>query len=148
MVLIDSRCASWFTNLQCEIVLMLYDAELWGVKPRSSKNFNLLLQKRIPERLLWTWQFNNPIITCHIVSIKANTFSVRSLAKLKDLMEWSFIKLDQFVLNFQNSKIGKGQLISKCPFGVIVWTKIPTRISALASKKRLNQKLYCTNYVK
>ena len=37
----------------------------------------------------------------------------------------------------------KGQLISKCPFGVIVWTKIPTiflRNSALASKKRSNQK--------
>ena len=24
-------------------------------------------------------------------------------------------------------EIGKGQLISKCPFGVIVWTKIPTK---------------------
>ena len=23
--------------------------------------------------------------------------------------------------------IGKGQSISKCPFGVIVWTKIPTK---------------------
>ena len=38
----------------------------------------------------------------------------------------------------------KGQLILKCPFGVIVSTKIPMkfvlRISALASKKRLNQK--------
>jgi hypothetical protein len=29
----------------------------------------------------------------------------------------------------------KGQLISKCLFGVIVWTKKPTRMSALASKK-------------
>ena len=40
--------------------------------------------------------------------------------------------------------ISKGQLISKCPFGVIVWTKIAmkifSRISALASKKRSNQK--------
>ena len=34
----------------------------------------------------------------------------------------------------------KGQMISKCPFSVTVLTKIPTRISALASKKRLNQK--------
>ena len=46
----------------------------------------------------------------------------------------------------------KGQLISKCPFGLIVWTKIPTnffsKISALASKKRLNQKLYYSKYVK
>ena len=45
----------------------------------------------------------------------------------------------------------KGQLISKCLFGVIVGTKkneIFSRISALASKKWLNQKLYYTNYVK
>ena len=36
-------------------------------------------------------------------------------------------------------KVAKGQLISKCPFGVNVWTKIPMK-SDLASKKRLNQK--------
>ena len=37
----------------------------------------------------------------------------------------------------------EGQLISKCPFGVIVSTIVPTfylRISILASKRRLNQK--------
>ena len=34
----------------------------------------------------------------------------------------------------------KGQLISKCPFGVIVSTNDFLRISALASKKRSNQK--------
>ena len=45
----------------------------------------------------------------------------------------------------------KGQLISKCIFGVIVWTKKPMiflRISVLASKKSLNQKLYHINYDK
>ena len=46
----------------------------------------------------------------------------------------------------------KGQLISKCLFGAIVSTKknkeIFLRISALASRKRLNQNLYHTNYVK
>jgi hypothetical protein len=39
---------------------------------------------------------------------------------------------------------GRGQLISKCPFGVFKSPKKPTkffvRISALASKKRSNQK--------
>ena len=37
----------------------------------------------------------------------------------------------------------KGQLIPKCSFSVIIWTKIPTillKISALASKKMSNQK--------
>ena len=42
--------------------------------------------------------------------------------------------------NNQHSVTTKGQLISKGLFGVIVWTKKPTkfflRISALASKKR------------
>ena len=46
----------------------------------------------------------------------------------------------------------KGQLISKCLLGVIVSTKKSTkfflRISALASKMRLNQQLYNTKYVK
>ena len=40
--------------------------------------------------------------------------------------------------------ITKGQIISKCLFGVIIWTKknneIFSRISALASKERSNQK--------
>ena len=35
-------------------------------------------------------------------------------------------------------KVLKGQLISKCPFGVIFWTK-KTKISAQAAKKRSNQ---------
>jgi len=46
----------------------------------------------------------------------------------------------------------KGQLISKCPLGVIVFdqktNEIFLRISALAYKKRLNQKLYYYKYVK
>ena len=45
----------------------------------------------------------------------------------------------------QGSKYaGKGQLISKGLFDVIVWTKKPTnflRISALAFKKRANHKI-------
>ena len=45
----------------------------------------------------------------------------------------------------------KGQLISKCPFGVIVWTKITNEffstISALASKKRSNQENKGTLYI-
>ena len=63
--------------------------------------------------------------------------------------------LIKHILKFQiRFKIAgaKGQLISKCPLGVIVSTKktneIFLRISALASKKRLNQKMYYTKYVK
>ena len=48
-------------------------------------------------------------------------------------------------------EIAKGQLISKCPFDVTVSTKIPTkyflRISALASKKRSDQKTLLYNHV-
>ena len=35
---------------------------------------------------------------------------------------------NKFCLVSQQSKITKGQLISKCHFGLIVWTKIPTKI--------------------
>ena len=46
--------------------------------------------------------------------------------------------------------LAKGQLISKGLFGVIVWTKKPTNffllISALVSKKRLDQKNKGTLY--
>ena len=46
----------------------------------------------------------------------------------------------------------KGQFISKCLFGTIVSTKTPTnfflRISALASKKRSNQKSKGTSLYK
>ena len=41
-------------------------------------------------------------------------------------------------LRFEHQRSGKGQLISKCPFGVIVSTKIPRKNltnSALESKK-------------
>ena len=55
----------------------------------------------------------------------------------------SISKVDLFSSWLQS----KGQLISKCSFGVIVSTKITTnfsRISALASKKRWNRKKsYC-----
>ena len=58
-------------------------------------------------------------------------------------------------LSMSLKRVTKGQLISKCSFGVIVWTKIPTnflRSSALASKKRLNKKkiktLFFFNYLK
>ena len=29
--------------------------------------------------------------------------------------------------SFKSAKLAKGQLISKCPFGVIIWTKIPKK---------------------
>ena len=46
-------------------------------------------------------------------------------------------------LSFQKQELTAGELISKCPFGVFKSPKKPTifsRISALASKKRSNQK--------
>ena len=30
--------------------------------------------------------------------------------------------------NNNKTMFSKGQLISKCPFGIIVWTKIPTKL--------------------
>ena len=46
---------------------------------------------------------------------------------------------------FCADSLAKGQLISKFPFGVIVWTKIPTKkkltISALEFEKWSNHKI-------
>jgi hypothetical protein len=36
--------------------------------------------------------------------------------------QWS-----QILFEFAKKQLTKDQLISKCPFGVIVWTKIPTK---------------------
>ena len=56
----------------------------------------------------------------------------------------------QFYKNYISSTFPKGQLISKSPFGVFKLTKktneIFVRISALASKKRSNQKNKGTLY--
>ena len=37
------------------------------------------------------------------------------------------LQLSQKKIEDRKGIIAKGQLISKCPFGVIVWTKIPTK---------------------
>ena len=55
------------------------------------------------------------------------------------------------LIRFFFSQLTKGQLISKGLFDVIVSTKNQRNflwIPALASKKKLNQKLYYTKYVK
>ena len=43
---------------------------------------------------------------------------------LVDIMNDSII--DWVITTYDHFETGKGQLISQCPFGVIVWTKIPT----------------------
>ena len=51
---------------------------------------------------------------------------------------------------FQSKYFSKGQLISKRPFNVVFWTKIPTiflRISALASKE-IKSKKFLIGYVR
>ena len=58
-------------------------------------------------------------------------------------VSWSNLSPEDFGSNLPIPQTIKGQLISKCPFGVFKSPKKPTnfsRISALASKKRSNQK--------
>ena len=49
---------------------------------------------------------------------------------LGQLKEWIYGKksCNSGFVNCWTAGDAKGQLISKCPFGVIVWTKIPTKI--------------------
>ena len=60
------------------------------------------------------------------------------------LLKNQFVQLKRLIETSKTTlEKAKGQLISKCLFVVIVWTKkteIFSRISALASKKRSNQK--------
>ena len=67
-------------------------------------------------------------------------------------VEFILPQIDNFSEKWTQSKLcyvvgeetaSKGQLISKCPFGVILWTKIPTKNltnSAKEPKKWWNQK--------
>ena len=102
------------------------------------------------------------IQNCIVSSLGSRVLIFTQMTRILDILEdycwyrkWKYCRIDgqtphevrvphmfSLILNF--SHCNKGQLISKCPFGVIVRTKIPTkffsRISALASKKWLNQK--------
>ena len=52
--------------------------------------------------------------------------NIRSTALSHTLSPVTQLKLGQIMKSIKRIFI-KGQLISKCPFGVIVWTKIPTK---------------------
>ena len=89
-------------------------------------NFSNIFMPSLVVRSLWEYAL-------HMQCPKVQNWSTNFWSKI--LISW--IEIEQF----------KGQLISKCPFSVIVLTKIPwqffLRISALAglaSKKRLNLK--------
>ena len=56
----------------------------------------------------------------HIFSIMYVPYSV---SLVMEFLRWFFLRPQ----NFSFLIPVKGQLISKCPFGVIVWTKIPTK---------------------
>ena len=86
-------------------------------------------------------------------SVQVTFLKIFFLKKLNQFDLFSLLQKTINQINFENKVMFdfkwdkcKGQLISKCPFGVIVWTKIPiqkiSEISALASKERSNQKLY------
>ena len=69
--------------------------------------------------------------------------SIFTLIKIGDIQYLNYHKV-------VNSTMSKGQLILKCPFGVLKSSKkkhwIFSRISALASKQRSNQKNKGTLY--
>ena len=63
----------------------------------------------------------------------------QSVMQLASRLDGLWVSVHSFPPEFEKPK---GQLISKHPFSVIVWTKVPTiflRISALASKKWSNE---------
>ena len=71
----------------------------------------------------------------HILSYQQVVFTVTKASKLPLMSRITSIFCifcNMRPVNIKGRKISKsirvkGQLISKCPFGVIVWTKIPTK---------------------
>ena len=59
----------------------------------------------------------------HFVQLKGFNFRWTSL-----MCCFRSLFLEKAALHWSHSKGFKGQLISKCPFGNIVWTKIPTKL--------------------
>ena len=83
--------------------------------------------------------FSNTPFTVYVKYI--HTCSTSPLHNFLPYHSWIDSMLLSRLENIETLQIhAKGQLISKCPFGVIVWTKIPmiffSRISSLTSKKR------------
>ena len=70
-------------------------------------------------------------------------YCFRYLCKMKEKKKQK--KIQSRLIHFMVSWVSKGQVILKCPFGVIISTKIQKKtflwISAVAIKKRLDQKL-------
>ena len=63
---------------------------------------------------------NKSLASCQIVSTSWYRF-----IQYQKCPKWIRVK-HRLVKNLET--LLKGQLISKCPFGVIVWTKIPTKL--------------------
>ena len=58
-----------------------------------------------------------------------------------ELFKFVFVtkeNIQSYIIEKQSSLLllprGKGQLIAKCPFGVIIWTKIPRNFLRLSAK--------------
>ena len=112
----------------------------------SNSKFSAIFKKRItlssPSGVRWpTWKWNNydyenenkayemrrvffkiwKILSQHTIWLNQP-----SCLPLKWNLYLTFITIICHT-KFRFRKYSKGQLISKCPFGVIVWTKIPTK---------------------
>ena len=94
----------------------------------------LLLWQRLPRWLLLLQLVLSPLI-----NIISSFFFSNQLSFKTDLC---ILRIDALTCSHIFTK---GQIISECPYEIIVPPKIPTKISkisALASKERSNQKLY------
>ena len=74
-------------------------------------------------RFVKEWFMKGPKILLAFADIPPRSwcYVLRYFAK----RQWFFLRKDDWLLKYG---FCKGQLISKCPFGFIVWTKIPTNL--------------------
>ena len=94
------------------------------------QQFDIELDKTVHAVMVHKWQLNG----IQVIESYGSGFLRRPHKKYNMINEES--ELSQGAINRIKLLCIKGQLISKCPFGVIVWAKI----SALAPKEWSNQK--------
>ena len=108
---------------------------------RTAKRQNIAGSKKYLYRGLCIHVFSEHIFSCKIfeiifcLAILAGTYSFSDTCQLLLSMYRRLFILRAYifpfeVFEFKYRKVAstKGQLISKCPFGFIVWTKLPTKI--------------------
>ena len=130
-------CISWICKFrECSVQFFRGPWFAWAERlAEQVKIFKIQYVPLTAQKRSWCWWCNHQGEACMFYTrcVLTRFYSLRNYV----------IPFLTFVMFFFHTK---GQIISECPYEIIVSPKIPTKkiceISALASKERSNQKLY------